>query len=144
MSRYLVDRVVAHPKIAVHTNTQVTGLHGDTALAGITITAGDGLQAEKPCRGLFCFIGAQPATDWLKGLATDDDGFIVTDRDIPDGEHGPTWELLGRVPLPFETSVPAVFAVGDVRSGSMKRVAAAVGEGASAIRSVHMALAPVD
>ena len=143
MSRYLVDRVVADPRIAVHTNSQVTGLRGGTSLEGISLTLNGDEQVSKDCNGLFCFIGAEPATDWLKGLAVDEDGFILTDRDIPDEERGQTWELLGRTPLPFETNVPGVFAVGDVRSGSMKRVAAAVGEGASAIRSVHLALAPV-
>jgi thioredoxin reductase (NADPH) len=143
MSRYLVDRVLADPRITVHLQSQVSELFGTTALEGISITSTDGHSVRKDCRGLVCFIGAEPATDWLKGLAVDEDGFIVTDRDIPDDDRGPTWELLGRSPLPFETNVPGVFAVGDVRSGSMKRVAAAVGEGASAIRSVHLALAPV-
>lgn len=143
MSRYLVDRVIADPRITVHTNSQVTQLHGGASLDGVTVTIDGAEPVRKDCNGLFCFIGAEPATDWLKGLAVDEDGFIVTDRDIPDDERGPTWELLGRTPLPFETNVPGIFAAGDVRSGSMKRVAAAVGEGASAIRSVHLALAPV-
>ena len=143
MSRYLVDRVSAHPNITVHTQAQVTELFGTTQLEGISITKAGGEPVRKNCSGLFCFIGAAPATDWLKGVAVDEDGFVLTDRDIPEEERGPTWELLGRLPLPFETNVPGVFAVGDVRSGSMKRVAAAVGEGSSAIRSVHRALAPV-
>jgi thioredoxin reductase (NADPH) len=143
MSRYLVDRVIANPRITVHTNSQVTQLHGGAALEGVTVTLNGEQPIRKDCNGLFCFIGAEPATDGLKGLAVDEDGFILTDRDIPDEERGQTWELLGRIPLAFETNVPGIFAVGDVRSGSMKRVAAAVGEGASAIRSVHLALAPV-
>jgi thioredoxin reductase (NADPH) len=143
MSRYLVDRVIADPRITVHTNSQVTELHGSASLEAITVTLNGEEPVREHCNGLFCFIGAEPATDWLKGLAVDEDGFIVTDRDIPDDERGPTWEMLGRAPLSFETNVPGIFAVGDVRSGSMKRVAAAVGEGASAIRSVHLALAPV-
>ena len=143
MSRYLVDRVLADSRITVHTGARVTELYGGTSLQAITVTLDGNQTVRKECGGLFCFIGAEPATDWLKGLAVDEDGFILTDRDIPAEEHGPTWELLGRAPLAFETNVPGVFAVGDVRSGSMKRVAAAVGEGASAIRSVHLALAPV-
>ena len=143
MSRYLVDRVLAHPQITVHTQAQVSELFGSDRLEAISVTKAGGEAVRKDCSGLFCFIGAAPATDWLKGLAVDEDGFILTDRDIPDDERGPTWELLGRTPLQFETSVPGVFAVGDVRSGSMKRVAAAVGEGSSAIRSVHQAVAPV-
>ncbi|MFC7571668.1 hypothetical protein ACFQX8_03900 [Klenkia terrae] len=72
-------------------------------------------------------------------MAVDGDGFVLTDVDLPAGPD-PTWTALGREPLPFETSVPGVFAAGDVRHGSMKRVAAAVGEGASAVRSVHAAI----
>ena len=143
MSHYLVDRLLSHPSITVHTATRVTALHGDTALDAVTLTSRDGDSTTTGCVGLFCFIGAEPATSWLKGLAVDNDGFIRTDRDLTDDEMCGTWELLGRAPLPYETNVPGVFAVGDVRSGSMKRVAAAVGEGASGIRSVHLALAPV-
>jgi thioredoxin reductase (NADPH) len=88
-----------------------------------------------PCSGLFCFIGARPATAWLAGgVLLDDDGFILTDRYLPSSA--------GTVSaLPFETSIAGVFAAGDVRHGSMKRVAAAVGEGSSAVRSVHERLA---
>jgi thioredoxin reductase (NADPH) len=143
MSRYLVDRVLAHPKIAVHTGTQVTALYGDDGLRAVEVTSRTGATARRDCRGLFCFIGASPVTEWLKGIVLDDDGFVRTDRDLTDADLCETWSLLGRVPLPFETSLPGVFAVGDVRSGSMKRVAAAVGEGASAIRSVHRSLQPV-
>jgi thioredoxin reductase (NADPH) len=142
MSQYLVDRVLAHPSITVYTATQVTALHGDSSLRGLTFTTRDGDVMTTDCVGLFCFIGAEPATGWLKGIAVDGDGFVRTDRDLSDDEMCGAWDLLGRGPLPYETSVPGVFAVGDVRSGSMKRVAAAVGEGASAIRSVHLALTP--
>ena len=90
---------------------------------------------------MFCFIGAEPATSWLTGIATEDDGFIRTDVRLTDDDLGSAWADVGRKPLPFETSVPGVFAVGDVRAGSMKRVAAATGEGASAIASVHKAIA---
>jgi len=143
MSRYLVDRVLAHPAVTVHTSTQVTGLHGDDRLRAVTLTSSSGASVEIDCRGLFCFIGAEPATGWLTGVAVDEDGFVRTDRDLIAEDLSASWDLLGRAPLPFETSVPGIFAVGDVRSGSMKRVAAAVGEGASAVRSVHLALAPV-
>jgi thioredoxin reductase (NADPH) len=148
MSRYLVDRVIAHPRIRVRTQSQVTALHGDTALAQISITARDGESQPQACRGLFCFIGARPATEWLgdasgSGVALDEDGFVLTDQQLEASNHSDVWAMLGRRPQPFETSIPGVFAVGDVRHGSMKRVAAAVGEGASAIRSVHTAIAPV-
>ncbi|MCW2572556.1 MAG: FAD-binding protein [Frankiales bacterium] len=143
MSHYLVERILAHPSITVHPATQVTGLHGDSRLQGLTLTSGGSDAMTTDCVGLFCFIGAEPATGWLAGIAVDEDGFVRTDRDLTGDELCGPWDLLGRSPLAFETNIPGVFAVGDVRSGSMKRVAAAVGEGASAIRSVHLALAPV-
>ena len=88
--------------------------------------------------GLFSFIGADPASDWLSGCAAlDDHGFVLTDRSLTDDDLDDRWDVLGRAPLPFETSHPGLFAVGDVRSGSTKRVAAAVGEGSAAVRSVH-------
>jgi len=141
MSTYLVERLLAHPRVIIRTATQVTKLGGETSLTNLTLTntTTDEI-AQQSCGGLFCFIGAEPATGWLKGVATDADGFIRTDVQLRDEDLGDTWAALGRTPLPFETSVPAVFAAGDVRFGSMKRVAAAVGEGASAIRSVHLSI----
>ena len=141
MSTYLVDRLLAHPRVTVRTATQVTRLEGETSLANITLTnMTTDEQTHQRCGGLFCFIGAEPATSWLKGVATDAHGFIRTDVLLRDEDLRDTWTALGRTPLPFETSVPAVFAAGDVRLGSMKRVAAAVGEGASVIRSVHLSI----
>ena len=135
MSRYLIDRIDAAPDIHVRPNCEVMGLHGDEHLTAVDLCTTDPATGEVtvgqvPCAGMFSFIGAVPFTDWLhEHCALDERGFVLTDRDLPDG---------GVVdPLPFETSQPGVFAVGDVRVGSMKRVAAAVGEGASAIRSVH-------
>ena len=100
-----------------------------------------GQRTTKTCVALFCFIGAEPATSWLQGaIALDEKGFILTDRSIPaDALDSPIFAE--REPLPFETSAPGVFAVGDVRLGSMKRVASAVGEGSSAVRAVHEYLA---
>jgi len=141
MSTYLVDRLLAHPRVTVRTATQVTRLEGETSLANITLTnTTTDEKTHQSCGGLFCFIGAEPATGWLKGVATDAHGFIRTDVQLRDEDLGDTWGALGRTPLPFETSVPAVFAAGDVRLGSMKRVAAAVGEGASVVRSVHLSI----
>lgn len=136
MSAYLVDRVLADPRIEVRLRTEVTGLEGDEVLRAVT------LNGREPCacEALFCFIGAAPETAWLSCLAADADGFLRTDAQLEPDDLGPGWELLGRRPLPFECSVPGVFAAGDVRSGSLKRVAAAVGEGASAVRSVHAAI----
>ena len=141
MSAYLVDRLLAHPRVTVRCRSEVTRLDGGDFLEEVSITdrTADSTQAQ-PCSGLFCFIGAEPATSWLTGIATGDDGFIRTDVQLNDDDLGPAWAKLGRRPLPFETNIPGVFAVGDVHSGSMKRVAAATGEGASAIASVHKAI----
>ena len=141
MSAYLVDRLLAHPRVTVRSRSEVTRLDGGDFLQEISVTdRAAGTTQVQPCSGLFCFIGAEPATSWLTGVATEDDGFVRTDVQLADGDLGPAWAAIGRRPLPFETSIPGVFAVGDVRSGSMKRVAAATGEGASAIASVHKAI----
>ena len=139
MSSYLVERLAEDPRILVHTRTEVTELHGDASLEQVTLAGGT--NATVDCRGLFCFIGAQPATDWITQLDRDEHGFVRTGTDVQ--QLGPMWQTLHRSPLPFETSLPRVFAAGDVRRGSMKRVAAAVGEGSSAVASVHRALADV-
>jgi thioredoxin reductase (NADPH) len=140
MSQYLVDRLLANPKVTVLGGTEIARVDGEQVLESISLTGPDGELLEQDCRGLFCFIGAEPATSWLTGVALDEHGFVRTDVQLTPDELGETWSALGRAPLPFETSVPGVFAVGDVRHGSMKRVAAAVGEGASAVRSVHTAI----
>ena len=138
MSSYLVDRLLAHPRVTVRCRSEITRLDGGDFLEEVSVTdRTSGTALPQPCSGLFCFIGAEPATDWLTGIVTEGDGFIRTDMQLAEADLGPAWAGLGRRPLPFETSVPGVFAVGDVRSGSMKRVAAATGEGASAIASVH-------
>lgn len=137
MSRYLADRIAAHPAITVRTGTQVAGLTGSAELKAITVTTAQG-EEELACAALFSFIGATPNSGWLSGCAAQDQvGFVKTDRALEPGDLGPEWDALGRDPLPFETSQPGLFAVGDLRSGSMKRVASAVGEGSAAIRSVH-------
>lgn len=141
MSRYLVDRLENHPGIEVLSETQVTGLAGGEELAAVRVSGprGDGAIASA---ALFSFIGADPMSAWLPdGVLVDDRGFILTGRAVAPESLGEQWEVLGRLPLPFETSRPGLFAVGDVRSGSTKRVAAAVGEGSSAVRSVHEHLA---
>lgn len=136
MSSYLVDRLMEEPRVQVHTGANVVGLDGEAALERVRIDSLGDVDA----RGLFCFIGADPATGWLSSLDRDADGFLRTGTDIA-AQSLAQWQRLGREPLPFETSVPRVFAAGDVRRGSMKRVAAAVGEGSSAVASVHRALA---
>jgi thioredoxin reductase (NADPH) len=137
MSHYLIERIEAAGQIDLVTDTEVRALAGDGHLDHVTVEhTPTGQRRTVDCSGHFCFIGADPATGWLDGaLELDSKGFILTDRSLPDSvTTGPHFAVRG--PLPFETSVPGVFAVGDVRNGSMKRVAAAVGEGSSAVRSV--------
>jgi thioredoxin reductase (NADPH) len=142
MSSYLADRIAVHPQITLLSHTVVTALHGDNSLAGVTLRHHVNGSFDIPAAGLFSFIGAAPATDWLAGqVATDDRGFIRTDRDLDPSTLGEAWIPLGRDPLPYESSRIGLFAVGDVRAGSIKRVAAAVGEGSAAVRSVHNHLA---
>ena len=138
MSQYLIERIEADPKIELLTGVEVQALAGDDHLDQVTLRhSATGQQQTIPCSGLFCFIGARPATGWLcDGVLLDQDGFVLTDRQLSGSIVAGT-----SAPLPFETSVPGVFAAGDVRNGSMKRVAAAVGEGSSAVRSVHERLA---
>ncbi len=141
MSDYLIQRIDADPRIELLGRTEVRELAGDTHLQAVTLEhTPTGARRSFGCAGVFCFIGAEPATAWLDGaVALDAKGFVLTDRALPEGvESG-----FGREPLPFETSLPGVFAAGDVRHGSLKRVAAAVGEGSSAVRSVHDHLATV-
>ncbi|MEU6753950.1 FAD-dependent oxidoreductase [Spirillospora sp. NPDC046719] len=141
MSSYLVERIHADPRITVRTGTEVAALHGAERLDGISlIEPRTGVTDELECRGLFSFIGAVAATSWLQGPVLDGDGFLCTDERLASGDLGDGWRGLDPGPLQFETSVPGVFAAGDVRLGSMKRVAAAVGEGSGAVRSVHLAL----
>jgi thioredoxin reductase (NADPH) len=138
MSRYLVQRIEADPRIEVRTCTEVRALEGADHLERVVLEHSlSHLRERLDCSGLFCFIGADPATGWLDGaVVLDDRGFVLTDRSLPaEVSAGPAFT--DRPPLPYETSVPGVFAVGDVRNGSLKRVAAAVGEGSSAVRSVH-------
>ena len=141
MSRYLVERITAHERITVRLNTQVTGLDGNALLRAVRLSSAD-QEIEFPCAGLFSLIGADPSSDWLCGCAAlDENGFVLTDLALDDAHLDDRWRVAGRRPLPFETSRPGLFAVGDLRSGSMKRVAAAVGEGSAAVRSVHQYLA---
>ena len=152
MSSYLADRIEGSDVIEVRYQTEVRELHGDgtehEALAAVTVedtAAGETERVEAP--SLYVFIGASPCTDWLKGdgearlgVALDDKGFVLAGADVPAECLGAAWD--GQHPSTFETSLQGVFAVGDVRSGSTKRVAGAVGEGAVAVKAVHMRLAP--
>ena len=141
MSRYLVDRIEAHPQVEVRTKSEIAGLDGDGSLSAVHIAGADG-DTTIHCAALFSFIGADPASQWVSGCAVlDDRGFVITDRSLRSEHLDDRWEALGRTPLPFETSQPGLFAAGDVRSGSTKRVAASVGEGSACVGSVHQHLA---
>jgi thioredoxin reductase (NADPH) len=140
MSRYLTERVEADPQITLRASTTVTALDGDETLREVHLESPDGAVV-LPCAGLFSFIGADPSSGWLNGCAAlDDSGFVLTDLSLSADQLGQGWRTLDRLPLPFETSHPGLFAVGDLRSGSTKRVAAAVGEGSASVRSVHQFL----
>jgi thioredoxin reductase (NADPH) len=141
MSHYLVDRVEADPRITVRSDTTISALDGEESLTSLHLKGPEG-ESVVECAGLFSFIGADPASGWLSGCAAlDDRGFVLTDLLLTDDLLDGPWETLGRSPLPFETSHPGLFAVGDLRSGSTKRVAAAVGEGSAAVRQVFQYLA---
>jgi len=142
MSRYLVRRIEGSPDIDLWTQTEITALEGGAHLERV-IWRDDrtGGVENRPIRHVFLMTGAEPATRWLNGcLAVDSKGFIKTGPDIaPDDLAAFRWPL-ARQPHLLETSLPGVFAVGDVRGGSMKRVASAVGEGSTAVSFVHQVL----
>jgi thioredoxin reductase (NADPH) len=140
MSRYLIDRIAALPNVEVHTGAEVVALEGDS-VNGLTaaVFRDRATRAERACtlRPLFLFIGAEPNTTWLDGCVdTDEKGFVITGA--PSNARA---GALHPPALPLETSQPGVFAIGDVRAGSTKRVAAAVGEGAAVVAQIHTLLA---
>jgi thioredoxin reductase (NADPH) len=140
MSRYLVDEIEGREQIEVIRNCEVAELRGGSSLDGVIVRdTRTGERSELQSKALFVFVGASPHTDWLRGeVAMDEDCFVLTGHDIGDGDllaHGEDR------PYFLETSQPGVFAVGDVHSGSIKRVASAVGEGSMAVRLVHQRLA---
>lgn len=145
MSRYLIDEIARAPNIRVEYETEVVAVHGEDRLEAISIScARTGTIERAPATSLFVFIGAEPRTDWLSGFVERDDrGFVLTGPDLMrEGKRPPGWPL-DRDPFLLEASVPGVFAVGDVRHGSVKRVASSVGEGSIAIQFVHSHLAKV-
>jgi thioredoxin reductase (NADPH) len=139
MSAYLVNAIAAQPIIKVHLNTEVVGGHGDGQLERVTMRdRNSGEEQQLPLESLFVMIGARPRTDWLPAeVDRDPHGFLYTGADAA---SCPSWRL-PRSPHPHETSVPGLFAVGDVRSGSVKRVASAVGEGSVVVSEIHQFLA---
>jgi thioredoxin reductase (NADPH) len=142
MSRYLIRRIAENPAIELHYKTEIVDLEGDTRVERVTWRDNPtGATSTHPIRHVFIMAGASPRTDWLQGcVALDNKGFILTGRDLDSVTEPPRWPL-DRPPHMLETSLPGVFAVGDVRSGNVKRVASAVGEGAIAVHLVHRVLA---
>jgi thioredoxin reductase (NADPH) len=142
MSRYLIQRIEENPGIELHYNTEIVALEGDTQLEGVTWRdRTSGATTVHDIRHVFIMAGASPRTAWLQGcLALDEKGFILTGRDLDNANGSVSWTST-RAPMMLETSLPGVFAVGDVRSGNVKRVASAVGEGSIAIHLVHRSLA---
>jgi thioredoxin reductase (NADPH) len=142
MSRYLIDRIDSLPNVTVHRDSAVVALEGERALSGVRVRTADGEEAEIAARALFIFIGAVPHTSWLRGsVSLDDRGFILTGTAVTAGAlSSEAWRVANRAPLFLETSMPGVFAAGDARAGSVKRVASAVGEGAMAVSFVHQHL----
>jgi thioredoxin reductase (NADPH) len=133
MSQYLCDRIAAQPNITVLTQSEVTRLEGDNGvLERVTwLEHQTGKETTRPIGHLFLLIGAAPNTKWLaaSGITLDDKGFVKADAFSGDGRY------------PMQTNLPGVFAIGDVRSGSVKRVAASVGEGAQVVAAIHACLA---
>ncbi|WP_260482323.1 FAD-dependent oxidoreductase [Sphingomicrobium flavum] len=131
MSSYLRERLEADPAITIHYGTQVRGLHGDTTLESVTVSTPEG-ETQMPCGALFIMVGAAPNTGWLSGLVElDEKGFVKTG------------DAAG-MPSPYQTSAPGIFAVGDVRAGSVKRVASAVGEGSVVVSAIWQFVADQD
>src|SRR3954468_13358031 len=130
MSKYLIERIAATPNIELLTRSEITSLSGsrEVGVESVTWRNGSGQNETRPIRHVFLFLGADPSTDWLKDcdVAVDDKGFVTTGGDAR---------------LPLQTSVPGVFAIGDVRAGSVKRVGAAIGEGAAVVAQIHAFLA---
>ena len=141
MSRYLVDRVSAHPKITVLTGTRVIAASGQAWLEHVTVADREGQQRELVADAMYVLIGGQPLTVGVEGwLRRDEGGYLMTGPDLHRDSQTAWWPLT-RDPLPLESSQPGVFVAGDVRHGSVKRVASAVGEGAMAIALLHTYLA---
>lgn len=145
MSQYLIDQINNTPNVRVETRSQVVEVHGEERLEAISIACGRSGNVEQvPASALFVFIGAEPRTDWLDGVVErDSKGFILSGRDLIRGGKMPKGWNLDREPSLLETSVPGVFVVGDVRYGSVKRVASSVGEGAIAVQMIHQYLSTV-
>jgi thioredoxin reductase (NADPH) len=137
MSDYLVKEIEAADNVAVRCRTEVAAVHGEHRLEGLTLRQGAD-HAAVAAQALFIMIGAKPHTDWLAGtVLRDDQGFVLTGRDLAQDSAMPAEWPLDRMPTQMETSIPGVYAVGDVRHRSVKRVASAVGAGSIAVQLIH-------
>ena len=145
MSQYLIDQIKETPNIQLWTHASVAEVHGDTHLEEISVLCSDTSKVERvPANAMFIFIGALPRTDWLAGtIERDERGFLLTGPDAMEGGQRPKGWAIERDPFLLETSVPGIFAVGDVRHGSVKRVASGVGEGSVAVQFIHQYLSKV-
>jgi thioredoxin reductase (NADPH) len=145
MSQYLIDQIKEMPNIQLWTHASVSEVHGETHLEEISVLCSDTGKIERvPATSMFIFIGALPRTDWLaKVVERDERGFLLTGSDlVREGTRTRGWTL-DRDPYLLETNVPGIFAVGDVRHGSIKRVASGVGEGSVAVQFIHQYLSKV-
>ncbi len=145
MSQYLIDQINETPNIQLWTHASVSEVHGETHLEEVSVLCSDTNKVERvPASAMFIFIGALPRTDWLSGtIERDERGFILTGSDLMQGGQRPKGWQPDRDPFLLETNVPGVFAVGDVRHGSVKRVASGVGEGSVAVQFIHQYLSKV-
>ncbi|MEQ8310861.1 MAG: FAD-dependent oxidoreductase [Sphingopyxis sp.] len=145
MSEYLVKRLEEHPNIEIIASTDVVALHGEDSLDALTYRCREtGAEGHCECRFLFLFLGATPNTGWLPSeMVCDERGFVKTGTDIAPVELVRAGWSLDRMPTRYETSWPRIYAVGDVRKGSVKRVASSVGEGSVVVSDIHQALAEI-
>src|SRR5208282_2689363 len=145
MSQYLIDQIKETSNIQLWTHASVAEVHGDTHLEEVSVLCTDTNKVERvPANAMFIFIGALPRTDWLAGtIERDERGFVLTGADVMQGGQRPKGWALDRDPFLLETNVPGVFGVGDVRHGSVKRVASGVGEGSVAVQFIHQYLSKV-
>ena len=134
MSHYLIERIAGLHNVTLHAGTALTSLQGNARLECVRYRNRDGIECALDTHHLFVFIGAQPRAGWLKecGVALDAKGFVLTGADVPGSDPRA---------MSLQTSMPGVYAIGDVRSGSIKRVASAVGEGAAVVAQIHAYLA---
>jgi thioredoxin reductase (NADPH) len=148
MSSYLVDRISRTENVELLTETEIRELSGEDRLEELVVEDNrTGIRRTLGARALFVFIGARANTVWLQGaVELDERGFVLTGRELDDYalEREEEWQKRSREPFLLETSMPGVFAAGDVRSGSIKRCTSAVGEGAMAVKLVHQYLADTD